>query len=67
MSYKLVIIAPYPELATLCRQVARDFPDPVEVHEGIFNGGAKLALEAEEKGADVIISRGQRRRPSGAG
>ena len=58
MSYKLVIIAPYPELATLCRQVARDFPDPVEVHEGIFNGGAKLALEAEEKGADVIISRG---------
>ncbi|MGI6142389.1 MAG: sigma 54-interacting transcriptional regulator [bacterium] len=58
MSYKFVIIAPYPELATLCREVAKDIADPVEVYEGIFNGGVQRALEAEKRAADVIISRG---------
>ena len=58
MSYKIVFIAPYQKIADLFFKVSREFKKNISVMVGDLESGAKKAIELEETGVDVIISRG---------
>ena len=55
----LLFIAPYPELAALAEQVARDFRDiNLVVHTGDLDEGVRQALADYHTRFDAVISRG---------
>ena len=56
---KIVAIAPYPGLKNLIENVINEEQDfNVQIELGDLHDGVAIAMEAEKKGADVIISRG---------
>src|SRR5699024_4831469 len=56
---KIVAIAPYPGLKNLIENVVKEEEDfNVQIELGDLHEGVAIAVEAEKKGADVIISRG---------
>ncbi|GAK49595.1 proprionate catabolism activator, Fis family [Candidatus Moduliflexus flocculans] len=58
MKYALGCIAPYPELASLVAEVGRELHRDILIQIGDLEEGARLALQMEEQGIDVVISRG---------
>ncbi len=58
MKNKICFIACYPELAALANEVKKEQSLPFDVVVGNLEEGVRQALEAEKKGAQVIISRG---------
>jgi len=58
MSYKIVFISPYEKMADLFLEVCQEFSKNIEVKIGDLETGAKEASILEEKGTDVVISRG---------
>lgn len=59
MGLKIGLVAPYPHLARLAREVCQELrEEDVEIKQGDLAAGVRAALELEERGADVIISRG---------
>jgi transcriptional regulator with PAS, ATPase and Fis domain len=55
---KIVLIAPYNNLLETAVEVKKDLNVEFEVELGDLSEGAKIAVEWEKKGADIIISRG---------
>jgi PAS domain S-box-containing protein len=58
MVSQIGIVAPYPDLAQLCREVCDELSEPADVRVGDLAAGVEVAREMERSGADVIISRG---------
>lgn len=58
MKYSLGCIAPYPELAALIAEVGRELNRDILIQIGDLEEGARQALQMEEQGIDVVISRG---------
>lgn len=58
MHVRIGIVAPYRELADLCREVCAGLSENAEIRLGDLAEGAAVAAEMERSGADVIISRG---------
>ena len=58
MKYSLGCIAPYPELAALIAEVGRELNRDILIQIGDLKEGARQALQMEEQGIDVVISRG---------
>jgi PAS domain S-box-containing protein len=58
MTYFIACIAPYKELGELFAEVCREFQKDILVKIGDLEEGARQALELEEQGSDVVISRG---------
>lgn len=58
MCERVVLIAPYPELAELTRQVCRELNLKASIASGDLTEGVKLAEDFIQEGAEVIISRG---------
>jgi len=58
MKYFLGCIAPYPELASLVAEVGRELNRGILIQIGDLEEGARQALQMEEQGIDVVISRG---------
>lgn len=56
--FKCLAIAPYKGLKDLILDVANDFSFEIDVEVGDLNQGLSIAKCAEDKGYDVIISRG---------
>lgn len=57
--FSALLISPYPELAELAAEVARDYPElAVTVHQGDLSAGLAAALGSLDSDYDVIISRG---------
>lgn len=56
--YSLGCIAPYPELAALIAEVGRELNRSILIQIGDLEEGARQALQMEEQGIDVVISRG---------
>lgn len=54
----VALIAPYPEMAELAREICREFDKPVAVEVGDLQEGLKKAILLSEKGVEVLISRG---------
>lgn len=55
---KIVMVAPYPEMAQHTEQVCRTYGEYIEVVTGRMERGTRLAKKAIEEGAGVLISRG---------
>ena len=58
MKNKICLVAPYPEIASLSRELKAELNLPIDVLEGNLESGTKQALRAEAAGAKIIISRG---------
>lgn len=58
MSYKIAIVAPYPELCEIAKQVCNELEVDAAVVVGDLEEGVKAAKELMDKGVEVIISRG---------
>ncbi|NLZ54697.1 MAG: sigma 54-interacting transcriptional regulator, partial [Thermoanaerobacteraceae bacterium] len=58
MSYKLAIIAPYPELSKIAQQVCDELEVDATIAVGDLEEGVKAARKLIDEGIDVIISRG---------
>lgn len=58
MSYKLAIVAPYPELSDIARQVCDELEVEAAIVVGDLEDGVKTARKLIDEGAEVIISRG---------
>ena len=58
MKYSLGCIAPYPELASLVAEVSFELERDILIETGDLEAGARQALQMEEQGMDVVISRG---------
>jgi transcriptional regulator with PAS, ATPase and Fis domain len=58
MKNKICFVACYPALALLANEVKAEQNLPIDVVVGNLEEGMRQALEAEKKGAQVIISRG---------
>lgn len=58
MTYSIACIAPYKELGDLFAEVCQELQKDILVKIGDLEEGARQALELEEKGVDVVISRG---------
>ena len=58
MGFKIGLIAPYPELVDLTREVCRELGERVDVRHGDLSVGAVIARKMQSQGIDVIISRG---------
>lgn len=54
----IVFIAPYPELASLAREICTKNHPEVEVFDGLLDEGLVCARKSVARGAQVIISRG---------
>jgi len=54
----ILLIAPYDDLENTAREVVGEYGLQVDVVQGNLSDGAKIARQAEEKGVEVIISRG---------
>lgn len=58
-SYRILLIAPYPELVDVALGVANDFPDlELTVHKGDLHEGLEAALGVFGTAFDAVISRG---------
>ncbi|MDN5344801.1 MAG: hypothetical protein PWQ18_913 [Clostridia bacterium] len=55
---QLALVAPYPDLAELARQVCAELGEDVTIAVGDLAEGVRVARELVGKGAEVIISRG---------
>lgn len=55
---RIGIVAPYPDLAALCREVCSELSEPAEIRVAELAAGVEIAREMERSGIDVIISRG---------
>lgn len=55
---KIAFISPYKELIEMVTRILKEINIPVDVYEGAFEKGAKLAKKLEKEGYDIIISRG---------
>lgn len=58
MKYSIAFIAPYKKLADLFTEICHDLKKDIHVEIGDLEAGVKKALMLEEKGYDVLISRG---------
>lgn len=58
MSSELAIIAPYPELAEMAKQVCDELEIKAEIVVGDLEEGVKLAKKFVKSGVEIIISRG---------
>ncbi len=58
MDNKIAFIAPYKKLGELFTEVCQELNKDIPVYIGDLEEGAKKAVELEEKGLDVVISRG---------
>jgi transcriptional regulator with PAS, ATPase and Fis domain len=58
MAYQIVFIAPYEKLAKLFSEVCCELNRCIPVEVGDLKEGVQIAKHLEEKGVDVIISRG---------
>ena len=58
MNNEIAIIAPYEELGGLFYEVTKSLNKDIPIFIGDLDEGAKKAVELEEKGYNVIISRG---------
>ena len=58
MSLELAIIAPYPELAEMAKQVCDELEIKAEIAVGDLDEGVKLAKKFVKGGTEIIISRG---------
>ncbi|HHY70297.1 MAG TPA: sigma 54-interacting transcriptional regulator, partial [Thermoanaerobacterales bacterium] len=58
MSYKLAIVAPYPELSKIAQQVCHELEVEAVIAVGDLEEGVKAARKLIDDGAEVIISRG---------
>lgn len=58
MAARIGIVAPYPDLAVLCREVCVELSEPAEIGVGDLAMGVDIAREMQSSGVDVIISRG---------
>jgi len=55
---KIVFISPDEKLAYKARKVISELGEDIEVCQGSYSDGVKLAKQAMEGGADIVISRG---------
>ncbi|MCR4403601.1 MAG: sigma 54-interacting transcriptional regulator [Firmicutes bacterium] len=55
---EVVFIAPNRELEMVAREVVRELGEPITIELGVLAEGARIAKEAEERGAGAVISRG---------
>jgi transcriptional regulator with PAS, ATPase and Fis domain len=58
LSSELAIIAPYPELAEMAKQVCDELEIKAEIAVGDLEEGVKLAKKFVKSGVEIIISRG---------
>ncbi|OFW46523.1 MAG: hypothetical protein A2163_02400 [Actinobacteria bacterium RBG_13_35_12] len=58
MSYSIAFIAPYKKLGELFSEVCREINKDIPVVIGDLEEGARKAVELEEQGIEVLISRG---------
>jgi len=58
MSYKLAIVAPYPELSKIAKQVCNELEVAAAIVVGDLEEGVKAAKKLIDEGVEVIISRG---------
>lgn len=58
MAVKLGLVAPYPDLAKLAREVCRELGEEVEIRQGDLRAGVSIAREFQDRGMEAIISRG---------
>ncbi len=58
MSCKLAFVAPYKKLGELFSEVCEELDKEIPVYIGDLEAGADKAVELEEEGFDVLISRG---------
>lgn len=58
MSRSIAFIAPYKRLAELFSEVTRELGKEIHIEIGDLEEGARKAVELEEQGFDVVISRG---------
>ena len=57
--YRVLLIAPYPELVEVAVSAASDFPEiELTVHEGDLHEGLEAALGVFDTDFDVVVSRG---------
>lgn len=57
--YRVLFIAPYPELTPVVRKAARDFAElDITVHEGDLSAGLAAALGSMDNNYDAVVSRG---------
>lgn len=54
----VALIAPYPEMADLAKEICRDFEHPIVIAMGDLKEGLRKGKELIEKGVEVMISRG---------
>lgn len=54
----VALIAPYPEMADLAREICRDFDHPMIITVGDLQEGLRKGKELVGKGVEVMISRG---------
>ncbi|AOT72575.1 sigma 54-interacting transcriptional regulator [Geosporobacter ferrireducens] len=55
---KIAFIAPYEELADLVKETSQQMEIDLDVFEGAFEAGVKIATVLEKEGYDIMISRG---------
>lgn len=58
MKGKIVFIAPDEKLAQMAGTVINELKEDIEIYQGSFSEGLKLAIQAVKDGANIIISRG---------
>ena len=58
MYNQMIMIAPYPELVHLFKDVVKKMNVDIEVCEGELKFGLKKAIDAQNRGKTIIISRG---------
>jgi transcriptional regulator with PAS, ATPase and Fis domain len=57
-SIPVALVAPYPEMASLAKEICRDFDKPIAIAVGDLQEGLRKGKELVENGVEVIISRG---------
>lgn len=55
---EIALIAPYQEMAELSREVCHDLGLEVSIYTGNMEDGVKVARDAKDRGANLLISRG---------
>ena len=58
MAAKLGLVAPYPELERIAREVCVELGENVDVRQGDLSVGVQAAREMQLEGVEVIVSRG---------
>lgn len=58
MGFNIGLVAPYPDLAQLAKEVCRELGEDVDIRQGDLSAGVAHAQDMQAAGIDVIISRG---------